>query len=157
MAARAGVTAATELEANKALLRRYKTDLLNSRDIDALGEVAAAGYRDHAAFPGQPPGLDGLRWRAATLFRALDPHWTIDDVIAERDIVVLRWHHTGTHVGDFMGVPATGKRFVMRGIDVYRVRGGRMCEHWNAVDLLGFLQQVGLDPLQRPSLPPSRG
>jgi steroid delta-isomerase-like uncharacterized protein len=145
----APTSTATSIEANKALLRRYKVDLLNSRDVDALGEVAAVDYLDHAAFPGQAPGLVGLKQRIATLIQALDPVWTIHDVVADRDIVVLRWSHTGTHVGDFLGIPATGRKFVSRGIDMYRVRDGLMSEHWNVVDMLGFCQQVGLIPGQR--------
>lgn len=135
-------TGSQTLEANKALLRRYKTGILNERNLDALGEVAAVDYVDHAAFPEQSPGLDGLKQRAAMLWEALDPHWTIDDVIAEDDIVVLRWHLSGTHVAPFAGIAATGKPCVIRGIDMYRVREGRMVEHWNAVDLYGFQQQV---------------
>lgn len=138
------------VEANRAVLRRYKVGILNSRDIDALAEVASADYLDHAAFPGQAPGLAGLKQRAATLFEALDPHWTIHDMIAERDIVVLRWSHTGTHVGTFLGIPPTGRAFTMRGIDVYRVTNGKMTEHWNVVDMLGFYQQVG--PVAEPPL-----
>jgi steroid delta-isomerase-like uncharacterized protein len=136
-------------EANKALLRRYKVGLLNSRDVDALGEVAAVDYLDHAAFPGQAPGLVGLKQRIATLLQALDPVWTIHDIVAEGDIVVIRWSHTGTHVGDFLGIPATGRRFISRGIDMYRVRDGLMSEHWNVVDMLGFCQQVGVIPGER--------
>lgn len=143
-AAGAPLTGATLLERNKALLRRYKTEILNSRDLDALAEVAAFDYLDHAGFPGQAPGLAGLRQRAANLFEALDPRWTIDDIVAEDDMVVLRWHLVGRHVGDFLGFPATGKPCVMRGIDMYRVRDGFMCEHWNVVDMFGFVQQVGL-------------
>lgn len=138
------VSGSATLEANKKLLRRYKTEILNNRDLAALEEVAAVDYLDHAAFPGQAPGLEGLQRRAALLFEALDPHWTIDDIVAENDIVVLRWHHVGRHIGDFLGYPATGKPFTMRGIDMYRVRDGRMCEHWNVVDMLGFLTEVGL-------------
>ena len=138
-------------EANKTILRRYKVEILNSRDIDALDEVVAPGYLDHTAFPGQAPGLEGLKQRVATLFRAFDPHWTIDDIIAERDIVVLRWNHTGTHIGEFLGIPPTGKAFTMRGIDIYRVKDGKMAEHWNVVDMFGFYQQVGLIPETEPA------
>lgn len=134
----------TALDANKAVVRRYKTEILNSRDVDALGEVAAVDYLDHAAFPGQAAGLEGLRQRVTLLFETFDPHWTIDDIIAERDVVVVRWHHTARHDRAFLGFPATGRQFVMRGIDMYRVRDGRMCEHWNVVDMFGFAQQVGL-------------
>lgn len=131
-------------EANKALLRRYKVGILNSRDVDALGEVAAVDYLDHAAFPGHSPGLVGLKQRITTLIKALDPYWTIHDIVAEDDMVVLRWSHTGTHVGEFLGIPATGRKFISRGIDMYRVRDGLMAEHWNVVDMFGFCQQVGV-------------
>lgn len=130
------------LEANKALLRRYKTGILNARDLEALGEVAAADYLDHAAFPDQAPGLEGLKQRARTLWQAFDPHWVIDDVVAENDMVVLRWHFSGRHLGEFAGVAATGRPCVLRGIDIYRVRDGKMAEHWNVVDIYDFLQQV---------------
>jgi steroid delta-isomerase-like uncharacterized protein len=133
----------TRLEANKNIVRRYKVGILNSRDLDALEEVAANDYLDHAAFPGQTPGLEGLKQRVATLWEALDPLWTIDDIIAEGDMVVIRWHHTGTHKGTFLGVRATGRSFINRGIDIYRVREDKMAEHWNVVDAYGFLVQVG--------------
>ncbi len=61
-------------------------------------------------------------------------------------MVVLRWSHRGTHVGDCLGIPATGKTFTLRGIDMYRVEGGKICGHWNVVDLFGFCQQVGVVP-----------
>lgn len=133
-------------EANKALLRRYKVDILNNRDIQALEQVAAADYLDHAAFPGQAPGLEGLKQRVAALFQALDPQWTILDSIAEGDMVVLRWSHAGTHHGEFLGIPPTGKTFVLRGIDMYRVQDGKIAEHWNVVDMFGFCQQIGALP-----------
>jgi steroid delta-isomerase-like uncharacterized protein len=131
-----------QLAANRALLLRYKVGILNSRDVDALDEVAAVDYLDHAAFPGQPPGLAGLKQRVSLLFEALDPTWTVHDTIAEGDIVVLRWSFTGIHREEFFGIPATGRSFVMRGLDVYRVEDGQMCEHWNVVDNLSFIQQV---------------
>lgn len=130
------------IESNKALLRRYKVDILNRRDLDALDEVAAVDYLDHAALPGQAPGLAGLKYRVAQLWKALDPQWTIDDIIAEGDVVVLRWTHAGRHVGQFMGIPPSGKTFTNHGIDMYRVRDDKMAEHWNVVDLFGFYQQV---------------
>lgn len=132
--------------ANKALLHRYKIDILNNRDIDALDHVAAPGYLDHAAFPGQAPGREGLKQRAATLFRALDPQWTIHDTIAEGDLVVLRWSLAGTHRGEFLGIPPTGKAVTLHGIDMYRVHNGKIAEHWNVVDMLGFCEQAGALP-----------
>lgn len=133
-------------EANKEIVRRYKEGILNSRDVDALDEIVAIDYLDHSAFPGQAPGLDGLKQRVKTLFRAFDPQWTIHDIIAERDIVVLRWSHTGINVGEFLGIPPTGKPCTQKGIDIYRVEDGKMAEHWNVVDMFGLYQQIGLIP-----------
>ena len=133
-------------QANKALLRRYKANILNNRDIKALDHVAAADYLDHAAFPGQAPGREGLKQRAATLFQALDPQWTIHDTIAEGDMVVLRWSLAGTHRGAFLGIPPTGKAITLRGIDMYRIQDRKIAEHWNMVDMFGFCQQAGALP-----------
>jgi steroid delta-isomerase-like uncharacterized protein len=134
------------IEANKAIVRRYKVDILNSRDLEALDQIVSVDYLDHAAFPNQGPGLDGLKQRVVTLFQALDPHWTIQDIVAERDIVVVRWSHSGTHRGEFLGMPPTGKDFTLRGIDIYRISDGKMAEHWNVVDMFGFCQQIGVVP-----------
>ncbi len=134
-------------EANKAIVRCYKEGILNSRDVEALDEIVAIDYLDHAAFPSQAPGLEGLKQRVKTLFRAFDPQWTIHDIIAERDIAVLRWSHTGINVGEFLGIPPTGKPVTQKGIDIYRVEDGKMAEHWNVVDMFGLNQQIGLIPV----------
>ena len=131
------------IEANKAIVRRYKMDILNSRDLGALDQIVAVDYLDHAAFPNQAPGLKGLKQRLAILFRALDPRWTVHDMIAEGDIVVIRWSHAGTHKGEFLGIAPTGKNFIFKGIDIYRISDGKMAEHWNVVDMFGFCQQIG--------------
>lgn len=132
--------------ANKAIVRLYKVDILNSRDVDALDDVVALDYLDHAAFPGQVPGREGLKQRVTILVNALDPQWTIHDTIADRDLVVVRWSLAGTHRGEFLGIPPTGKSLTMNGIDTYRIEDGKMAEHWNVVDMLAFYQQIGLIP-----------
>ncbi len=134
------------IEANKAVIRRYKEEILNSRDLAALDLIVSEDYLDHAAFPKQGPGRAGLKQRVAHLFDAFDPHWTVHDIVAERDIVVARWSHSGIHRGEFLGLQPTGREFTMRGIDIYRVTAGEMSEHWNVVDMFGLYQQLGLLP-----------
>jgi predicted ester cyclase len=72
--------------------------------------------------------------------------FTVEDVVAEGDRVVVRWSQIGTHSGNFMGIPATGKEFTIAGIDIHAVREGRMAEHWHVVDQLALMQQLGLIP-----------
>jgi len=134
------------IEANKAVVRRYLVDILNSRDIDALDDVVDTDYLDHVAFPGQRPGAEGLKQRVAKLLRGLDPQWTIHDMIAERNVVAVRWTLSGIHGGEFLGIPPTGRQFTFNGIDIYRISNGKMAEHWNVVDMLGFYHQIGLAP-----------
>ena len=134
------------IEANKAVIRQYKEDILNRRDLAALDAIVAEDYLDHAAFPGQGPGLAGLKQRVAYLFDAFDPHWTVHDIVAERDVVVVRWSHSGVHRGEFLGLQPTGRAFTMRGIDMYRVTARKMSEHWNVVDMFGLYQQLGFLP-----------
>ena len=78
------------------------------------------------------------------LFNAFpDIHFTIDDMIAEGDKVVVRFTVRGTHQGDYLGVPPTGKQFAVNGIAIHRIVDGREVEVWDCVDILGMLQQLG--------------
>jgi steroid delta-isomerase-like uncharacterized protein len=131
---------------NKATVRRYYEDVLNAGNLDALTELAMADYDEHDPLPGQANGLEGLRQRVEMLRSAFRPHFTIEDVIAEQDEVVVRWTNRGTQVKEFLGMPATGKSFTIAGIDIHRLRDGKMAEHWHVVDLLSQLQQLGLLP-----------
>ena len=69
---------------------------------------------------------------------------TVHDQAAEEDKVGARWSATGTHAGDFAGVPATGRLVTVTGIHIHRVRHGRLIEHWEELDLLGVLRQLGV-------------
>jgi predicted ester cyclase len=80
------------------------------------------------------------------LIQAFGQRFVIEDVIGEGDRVAVRWSGSGTHVGEFMGIPPTGKSFTIAGIDIHRIENGRMAEHWHVVDQLSPLQQLGLLP-----------
>ena len=133
-------------EENKAVVRRYYEEVLNAGNINALQELAVVQYAEHDPLPGQGNGLEGLEQRVQMLRGAFRPHFTIEDVIAEQDKVVVRWTNRGTHVGEFLGIPPTGKHFTIAGIDIHRLSDGKMAEHWHVVDQLGQLQQLGLIP-----------
>jgi steroid delta-isomerase-like uncharacterized protein len=133
-------------ETNKKLARRLYDDVLNDRRLDVVDELALADYAEHDPLPGQRDGLVGLKDRATMLVEGLASTYTVEDVIAEGDRVVVRWRNTGTHSGAFLGIPPTGRSFSIAGIDVYRIENGRLAEHWHVVDQLTMLQQLGLIP-----------
>jgi predicted SnoaL-like aldol condensation-catalyzing enzyme len=96
--------------------------------------------------PDKDPGREGAIDRFSMITTGLAPHFTVEDLIAEGDRVVVRWTNAGTHVGDFAGIPATGRPFTIAGIDIYRLAGGQLCEHWHVIDQLGMLGQLRLLP-----------
>jgi steroid delta-isomerase-like uncharacterized protein len=130
----------------KRLLRRYYEEVLMEGRLDVLETIARVDYVEHNPFPGHGQGLDGLRQRANTLFTALKQKLTLELMIAEDDKVAVLWTTRGTHVGDFNGLPPTGKSYTIQGIDIFQFRDGRMAEHWDVVDIFGFLTQVGALP-----------
>jgi Predicted ester cyclase len=131
---------------NRAVVRRYYQEVLEGGNIQLLEEMAIPNYDEHDPIPGQSNGLEGLKQRVEMLRSAFQPRFTLEDMIAEGDKVVVRWTNRGTHVGEFMGIPPTGKSFSIAGIDIHRLSGGKMAEHWHVVDLFGQLQQLGLIP-----------
>ena len=110
---------------NKAVVGRYYDEVLNQRKVDLIGELAAEDYVEHDPFPGHGNGRSDLKARAGLILGAFNPLvFTVEDVVAEGDRVVVRWSQIGTHSGNFMGIPATGKEFTIAGIDIHAVREG---------------------------------
>ncbi len=134
-------------EDNKALNRRFVEEVINEGNLDAIDELLDPGVVDHAAPPGFPTGREGAKQFAAMMRSAFpDLHLTIEDMIAEGDKVVMRSTWSGTHQGEFMWIPATGRRVTVSAIDISRVADGRMVEHWEQFDALGLMQQLGAVP-----------
>ncbi|MBI3241904.1 MAG: ester cyclase [Chloroflexi bacterium] len=138
-------------EANKAIVRRYR-EIYNTSQLDRLEEVLTADFTPHATFPGMPwNGLESAR-QVHMMTKAIFPdlHTATEDLIAEGDLVVERWTQTQTHSGGpfFIGnIPPSGKRITTTGISIYRIKGGKIVEHWADMDFLGVLQQVGAVPM----------
>ena len=132
-------------EENKSILRRYFEEAWNRGQLDVLDDIVAAHYVNHdPAVPGLLPGPDGLK-AIMTGFRAAFPdlHFSIEDQIAEGDKVVTRWTMRGTHAGEFMGLPPSGKQITTAGMQIERVVDGQIVEHWRKSDDLGLMQQLG--------------
>jgi steroid delta-isomerase-like uncharacterized protein len=133
-------------EENKAIMRRI-FEVFNTGNLALAEEVLAADIVDHQAPPGIEPGLAGFK-QLVTMFRSAFPdiQMTIEDIMAEGDKVVTRSTMRGTHQGEFMGIPPTGKQFTATSIDIVRFAGGKGVEHWGNSDDLGMLQQLGIIP-----------
>jgi len=132
------------IEENKALVRRY-FDAWNGADIP-LEEILAPNVRDPMAYEGQSAGIDGYReffavWRAAFP----DLHSTIEEMIAEGDLVATRWSATGTHLGPYHEHPPTGRRFSFMAVSFARVAGGKIVEDWYFNDHLALYRQLGIE------------
>jgi steroid delta-isomerase-like uncharacterized protein len=134
-------------ETNKSILRRFFVELFNSGDLGVADEIVALNYVNHNAAPGETPGRDGLK-EFVTLLRTAFPdlQFTIEDQIAEGDKVVTRFTVTGTHQGEFAGIPATGKPIQVMCTNIHRVTGGQIEEAWLNWDALGMMQQMGVIP-----------
>jgi steroid delta-isomerase-like uncharacterized protein len=92
-------------------------------------------------------GPEGFRQFATTYHTAFpEAHFTIEDVIAEEDTVVLRWTAHGTHKGDLLGIPPTGKQVTVSGMTITLISNGKSVESWGEFDALGMLQQIGVIP-----------
>ena len=134
--------------ANKELVEMFIEELFTKGDLGAVDRHLAPDFVNHdSPFPGAPDGPEGMR-QAAVLYRAALPDWhsDVDLMIAEDDLVVELFTASGTHEGELMGVPGTGRTIVLRGINIFRVTDGKITERWGQLDQLGVLHQLGLAP-----------
>ena len=134
------------IEQNKYLVDAFIQDLFTKGDLDAVDRYLDPHFVDHdPPLADGPPGREGLRM-AAAMFREALPDWhsDLDLLVAEGDIVVEVFTASGTHRGELMGVPGSGKTLTLRGINVFRIDGDRIVERWGRLDQLGLFQQLGL-------------
>jgi steroid delta-isomerase-like uncharacterized protein len=132
-------------EKNKGIVQRLFNEVMKG-NLAIADELIAEDYAQHSMF-GIPNGREAFKQFFMGFASAVpDAQFVIEDVIAEEDKVVSRFTVTGTQQGALPGIPPTGKKFTLRGIDIFRLKDGRILEHWDAVDQLGMLQQLGLVP-----------
>jgi steroid delta-isomerase-like uncharacterized protein len=135
-------------EQDKALIGRFIEEIFNRGNMSAADEILAPNFVEHEVLPpGIPDGREGVIVMTSMLRSAFpDFKATIEDTLAEGDKVVIRMTWSGTHKGEFMGIPATGKRVSIGVIDIIRVAGGKLVEHWGQMDSMGLMQQIGAIP-----------
>lgn len=133
------------MQADHGKLAAGFVNMVNRRNADALDELLISDYIDHNPLIGNGREANRAFW--ADFFTAFpDITVTAEDVIVSGDRLVGRFSYCGTHRGPFVGVPATGREVRMRTIDIWRVEGGRLAEHWDEINLYELLQQVGVVP-----------
>ena len=134
------------LKENREVVRR-EVAFWNGHDAEAVGEVYAEDYVGHDPAGTHAGSLAQLRASAAAVFAAFpDMALTADDVIVEGDMAVKRWTVRGTHTGEWLGIPATGKQIVTSGNNIFRITNGKIAECWAQSDALGLMQQLGVIP-----------
>ncbi len=132
---------------HEATARRFY-ELVNSGDLDAFGEALADDFIEHEETPGLAPTKEGVleffrMYRAAFPDMRMEP----EDVLVSGDKVTVRARVTGTHQGEMMGMPATGKHVDVQLIDIMRFGDdGLAHEHWGVFDMMAMMQQLGVVP-----------
>ena len=133
-----------------AMKRLY--ELINAGDIDGFGELLAKDFVEHEEMPGLEPSKEGVK-QLFHMYRAAFPDLRMEpqDVLVSGDKAVARVRATGTHQGEFLGMPATGKSVDVQLIDITRFGDdGLAREHWGVFDALALMQQLGAIPQTPP-------
>ena len=144
------------VEAHTAIMRRWVEEGSNQGQRAVAAEVFAAGCvlhePDGRALPAHGVPDEREYHIIAQQRRAFpDLAQTIDLLVADGDLVVVRWTSTETHQGTLRGIAPTGTQVTWRGVDIYRFAGGTVVEYWLHTDLLGLLRQLGVRPLHGPA------
>jgi steroid delta-isomerase-like uncharacterized protein len=135
-------------EQNKAVVRRVFDELWNRGNLPVADEFFASTYTHHdPSTPDAGRGPESEKKRV-TLYRTAlhDLRLTIEDIIAEGEMVMARWSCRATHKGDLNGIAPTGKQIAISGISMVRFASGKMVEGWITWDALGLMQQLGVVP-----------
>jgi steroid delta-isomerase-like uncharacterized protein len=135
------------MKSNAIIVRRFIEEVLNKGDIDAAGQFVREDVVEQVPFPGQGPGLEGLKDILRGMRAAFpDMHWSIEEQLVDTDKVLTRFEWTGTHQGAFLGIPATGRHVTVWGMVIDRLVDNRIKETRIIMDMLGLMTQLGMFP-----------
>ena len=134
------------LQENKDIVQRV-VEMVNAGKLAQVEELYASDFVNHDPSAPTVGDREALMQHFAASGKGFpDARVTIEDMAAEGDKVAKRWTYHGTHTGEFMGIPATGKKIAMAAITIYRISGGKVAECWWASDTLGLMRQLGVVP-----------
>lgn len=133
---------------NRTIVRRFLDETINHDRLDSAAQFVWEDVVEQVPFPGQGPGLEGLKDVLRGMRAAFpDIHYSTEEQIAEGDKVLTRFEWTGTHRGEFLGVAATGRRVTVWGMVLDRLVDGRIKETRIIMDMLGMMIQLGVMPV----------
>ncbi|HEV2414888.1 MAG TPA: ester cyclase [Candidatus Dormibacteraeota bacterium] len=133
-----------DIEKNKQIVRAFIETAFNKHQADRAADYMTADMKWHGGTLGTVEGRDKFAGLIGAIVAALPDLRNVEqDIIAERDIVSVRAVVEGTHKGDLLGIPASGKRVRWDAVDVYRIEDGKIAEEWAADDLLAFVYGAG--------------
>jgi steroid delta-isomerase-like uncharacterized protein len=134
------------VDQNKSILQGLR-EAINSGNFDTFDDLVVEDFQEHLNVMGASPGREGYRQMMQGM-RAAFPDFTVEhhNVIGEGDMISFRMTATGTHLADFAGIPPTGRRISVQGMEMMRFESGKAVERWGEIDQLGMLQQLGVMP-----------
>jgi steroid delta-isomerase-like uncharacterized protein len=134
-------------EDHAAVVRRFATEVITQGQMDLAAQFVSEDVVEQVPFPGQGPGLEGLKDTLRGMRAAFpDLNFSIEEQVSEGDKVASRFEWTGTHHGEFLGVPATGRQVRVWGIVIDRFEEGRIKETRIIMDIVGLMAQLGVFP-----------
>ena len=131
--------------ANKALVQRY-VEILNTQNFALMDGLIAPDVSVRFSGFAAVQGLEAFKQLAPACAAFPDGQFTVENIIAEADLVAIHWRWRGTHQGEYMGIAATGKQVTETGTTFYRIAGGKIAAMWGDENALGLLQQLGAVP-----------
>ena len=132
-------------EANIEATKRWGAEVASAGEYDVLDEILASGFIDNDPAPDQAPGIEGLKDFFRTMRTAFpDLKAEVVKIVATDDHVAMRYTLSGTHRGEFRGVPASGNSFDIAALQIARFENGKCVERWGSTDELGMLEQIGI-------------
>ncbi len=130
---------------NKAIVNKLYDEVFNNQDTRAIDNLVAAEITIHDPMMGEMHGIDAFRQFTAVFLSAFpQQHSTVETLIAENDLVAALHTHTGVNTGSFLELPPTNQAINIRGLELFRIKDGKITELWRHDDDAGLLRQLGM-------------
>jgi steroid delta-isomerase-like uncharacterized protein len=131
---------------DETVARRFFEELCTGRKLTLASELLTQDHVYHDPQVTAEKGPEGMAQAVAVFQNGVDGHWDVQEIFSTGDRVAVRWIGRGTHNGDVMGIPPTGKTVEVQALSVLRMQDGKIAENWTVWDTLSFLRQLGVIP-----------